>query len=320
MIAERGILLLVYGHPYYGRMAYNLACTLKANDPEIPVAVAHSGKALTHLGADQKAIFDAIIDISPSLAGGWAPKLHLYDLSPFNETLFLDADMAWLPFRTPTQLFDRLKDVEYTGITEGWFDYTAQEKYLETKASLENASEEDKPRFIEQLKVEESLMDKTNQMYYYWADLKEIKEVYKTTGKIYQWRTEVVYFKKTPTVRKMFEKAQKIHKNPRLKTIIKFGESTPDELAINISTNLSKLEPHQEKWTPVYWHRLYNNRVPMMNELQTWYAVGFGGNYAGGSLIKLHDQVVSYAMKKLNKQHVFTLHPKKDFLVERTKM
>jgi hypothetical protein len=286
---ERGIMLIVYGHPYYGRMAYNLACTIKSVE-DFPVAVAHAGRALSHLGEDQVSIFDEVITLPPAYANGFAPKLYLNELSPFKHTLFLDADMAWLPYRTPSELFDKLKDVDYTGITEGFFDYESQE-------------------------------DQTNPMYYYWADLKEIKEAYKiTSGRLYQWRTEVIYFKKTAGTKKFFEKAQKIYKDPKLKTVRQFGETVPDELAINISANINGIEPHARKWTPAYWHRLHNNRVPTIAELRAWYAVGFGGNYAGGSLIKLYDNIVAVAMRKLGRQHVFTLHPKKSFLVERIKM
>jgi hypothetical protein len=286
---ETGILLLVYGHSYYGRMAYNLACTIKAVE-DFPIAVAYNGRVLSHLGPDQVSIFDELIELPESYGTGYAPKLFLNELSPFKHTLFMDADMAWLPYHKPSDFFEKFKEVDYTGITEGWYDYGTKE-------------------------------DDTNPMYYYWADLKEIAEAYKITeGRIYQWRTEMVYFKKTAQVKKFFEKAQKIYKTQKLKTIRQFGETVPDELAINISANLNGIEPHKPKWTPAYWHRLYNNRVPTMPELQSWYAVGFGGNYAGGSLIKLYDQIVALAMRKLGRQHVFSLHPKKDFLAERIKM
>jgi hypothetical protein len=288
---ERGILIVVYGHPYYGRMAYNLACTIKSVERTCEIAVAYNGRALNHLGDDQKAIFDHIIEIPIEWGGGYAPKLYLNELTPFKHTLFLDADMAWIPYRTPAEFFDKFAEVDYTGITEGWFD------------------------------VEPRDDSHTNKAYYYWADLNEICEVYKiTTGRIYQWRSEVVYFKKCKRVDKFFEKARRIHKNPKLKTIRQFGEAVPDELCINIAANLCGIEPHQPRWTPAYWHRLHNNRVPTVAELQQWFAVGFGGNYAGGGLIKLYDQLTSVAMRKLGRQHVFSLHPKKNFLVERNKM
>lgn len=287
----RGIILLAFGHSYYGRMCYNLCCTVKATEPEMQVAVIHKGSGLSHLSLNQLQIFDHVIELPDHAQGGFSPKLYLNELTPFTETIFLDADMLWLPNKKPSQLFDELSDVDYTGITEGWCD-------IETLNCV-NA----------------------NKAYYFWADVKEIKEVYKLEkGKLYQWRSEVIYFKKNAATDKFFKKAQAIYKNPKLKSIKNFGTQIPDELSINISTAIHGIEPHKEKWTPAYWHKLNGDRIPTGGELVRWYLVGFGGNFASGSIKKLYDQVSSVAMKKLGRQHIFSLHSKSSYLPERAKM
>lgn len=283
---------MVYGHPYFGRHCFNLCASLKAAE-DIPVAVVHAGKALSHLSEHQLQIFDHIIPMPESIsdAGGFAPKLYLNEVTPFEETLFLDADMLWLPYRKPSELFDALQESDYTGITEGWCDI----------ATLN--------------------CDEANKAYYFWADVKEIKEAYKLKeGKMYQWRSEVVYFKKTAKTEKFFKKAQSIHKNPKLKTIKKFGEHVPDELAINISAAINGIAPHKEKWTPAYWYSLNRDRVPIMSELQRWYLISFGGKDAMGTIKKLYDSVASVALRKLGRAHLFSLHGKSSYLPERAKI
>lgn len=169
MLNKTGILIFACGHPFYGRMAYNLAVTIKAVEPDIPIAVVKTETSLCHLGPSQKNVFDFLIDCPPEVPVGCGCKLWAYDLSPFEETLLLDADMLWLPKRSPYTLIGQLpEDVEFTGITEGYHDYT------------ENQSHD------------------VNKNYFFWADCNEIKTKYKIKAeKIYQWRSEVLFFRKT---------------------------------------------------------------------------------------------------------------------------
>jgi hypothetical protein len=78
-------------------------------------------------------------------------------LTPFDKTLFLDADMLWLG-RKPSELFNELNGTGFTSITEGD-------------------------------------SDAINYKYYFWADPEEIKSAYKVP-KVWQMRSEVLYFEK----------------------------------------------------------------------------------------------------------------------------
>lgn len=286
----RGVILLAVRHPYYGRLAFNLAATIKASEA-IPIAIVHDDKSLTHLSDSQKSVFDHFVSLPKHIGEGFAPKLHLNELSPFEETIFFDADMLWLPVRKPSELFEELGIADFSAITEGWCE-------LET-------------------------LDCTNvnQMYYFWADVKEIKEAYGLkSGKLYQWRSEVIYFKKTDKIDQFFRTAQEIHANPNLKSIKSFATYVPDELSINISAAIHGIGPHKEKWTPAYWYKLFKDQIPGTATLYRWYLISFGGNAANGSLKKIYDQIASMALKKIGKQHVFGLHSKNSYLTERAKM
>lgn len=292
MLKKRGILLLATGHPYYGRMSYNLAMSIKAVDPDFPICIVHSERSLNHLSDHQHRHFDDMILLSESKARGFGCKLHLDELSPFEETLFLDADMAWLPLRGPGQLMDELSNAEYSGITEGYYD------------------------------IETNDRSEVSKKYYFWADIEEIIKKYQLlTGKIYQWRSEVIYFKKTERVKSFFATARDIHANHGLKSIIMFGNQIPDELGINISAAIHGFEPHKYKWIPALWPRLHGNNTTNFEEIYNrYYLLSCGSNYATGDIKKLYDRIIKCAAGKFHTQHVFPLIDKKSFIPDRAKM
>lgn len=278
-----GILLIATGAPFYGRMAYNLAVTIKAVE-NIPITVLHNGYGISHLSSKQKTVFDNIVEIS---VDSFAAKLCLYDYSPYQKTLYLDVDMVWLPNKRPSDLFDSL-DVDFTGITEGYFDLNTSE-------------------------------DHGNKMYHYWCNPNEAKEKYKLSGKYYQWRSEVLLFKKSPTAKKLFEEAKKIYAKPKVEAK-SFAGHIPDELAINIAACKLGIEPHEFKWTPSYWHRLHGEGRSLPGIIQEFYLMSAGGNYASGVMKDCYNRVCKAAHNKLGLQYLFTLQSKKAVLPERIKM
>lgn len=248
----------------------------------MPVVVVHSEKSLSHLDDQRKAIFDDTILLPGST--GFGVKLELDRLSPFDETLYLDADMAWMPKKKPSELFDELKGVDFTSITEGH-------------------TEDRSPK------------------YYFWADPEEIRKVYKIDNRIYQWRSEVMYFRKTEQVKKMFTMARKVHAKPKLKTLMKFGNQVPDELAINIATAHYDIHPHEYKWCPALWPRLHRIHVTNPAEVYNrFYLLSCGSNYATGDLKGLYNNIMRIACSKMKTQHIFPLMDKKSIIKDREKM
>lgn len=275
---KEGVILLATGHPYYGRMAYNLCLSIKAVDMDFPVAIVQDGKVMNHLSADQRAIFDKVIDAGSLAAFG--AKLHLDQFSPFEKTLYLDADMAWLPKSSPRDLIHKLKNVEFTSITEG--------------------HDQD-----------------PNPKYYFWADLKEIQDKYQVT-KVYQWRSEVMYFTKSDKVQHMFARARDIYENPRLHTIHRFGNHIPDELAINIAAAIEEIEPHKYKWQPAYWPRLHGEHVTDLESLYAqYYLLSCGSNVSSNNTKMLYNRIIKAAAYKMKVPHLFPLVSKKEFLKDR---
>lgn len=112
----KGICIIASGHPQYGRMAFNLAVSIKATE-NFPIALIVSGAAASHLNSHQLGIFDHIIPAK--LPETCLAKVYAYEHSPFDCTLLLDADMIWLPVHNPTELFMDLEGHEFAAISEG---------------------------------------------------------------------------------------------------------------------------------------------------------------------------------------------------------
>lgn len=263
-----GILLIATKFPQYGRLAYNLALSIKAQE-NIPIAVIADEVALSHLTSIQKLVFNQIIDIKD---GGMHTKLHLDQLTPFSETLYLDVDMVWLN-KKPSQLFNEVKGTEFAILSEG---------------------DSEKP----------------NSKYYFWADPKEIQDVFKVS-KVHQLRSEVIYFEKT----KVFKKAREV-KPYKLKSIKMFGSQVPDELYFNIA--VAQLGLEIKPWKPAYWLRMYNDVIP--KNLNDYYLLSAGSNYASEPLKKVYDNQMRFVSHTLKTPYLFPLKSKRSWAPERLKI
>lgn len=277
----RGIVIFAIKHPYYGRYAYNLAVTIKAVE-NIPIAVVYDDYSMTHLGGDQLAVFDYRIKAPSDLAKNCGAKLWAYEMSPFEKTLVLDADMVWLPKKTPSDLFDILEGFAFTAITEG---------------STDNPTKH----------------------YFFWAEVDEIRAKYKV-DKIYQWRTEVMYFEKGKKAAKLFSDARDIFAKPNLSKVKQFAEGIPDELAINIAAAVSDIHPHIDRWQPSYWPQLFQNRVPEPATLyRDYYLLSVGGNHTTENVKLFYNRLVKAQAPKIGQGHCFPVQSKHSFLTERRK-
>lgn len=120
---DRGVLILALGHYYYGCMAANLAISIKKVSPNMPIHLVSHGQALAYV-QDKMRFFDSheVINEDYIKINGdvkyFKAKTHIYDLSPFQETIYLDADMVWC--RQPVEnAFNELSAVDFTIANRG---------------------------------------------------------------------------------------------------------------------------------------------------------------------------------------------------------
>lgn len=83
-----GVLLIAQGKKRYLKMAINLVKSIWINHGKLPVAVVTD----IHLDNNQKKYFDFVIPIRDEFGKGFSQKMRMYQYSPFEQTLFIDAD------------------------------------------------------------------------------------------------------------------------------------------------------------------------------------------------------------------------------------
>ena len=271
-----GIIIIATGHPNYGNMAYNLACSIKSVE-DVNIAVVWSENGLQHLTETQKGIFDYVIQLPAIYRTGFGVKLHLDQLTPFDKTLSLDADMLWLG-KKPSELLASLTGTPFTCITEG-------------------------------------CSDNPNKKYYFWAEPQEIKEAYQVE-KVYQTRSEVMYFEKETDI---FKVARDVKPEEKLKSIRRFGEWLPDELYFNIAA--AKLGIEFKPFMPAYWCRLHGEVMPNLSVLyKDYYLLSFGSNAASPIMKRAYDNVMKVVCNKLRLPYIFKLKSKKEWAPGRLKI
>lgn len=294
---ETGIILLALGHPYYGRMAYNLAMSIKAVDRNVHITLVYTDGAISHINQRNMWVFDNKMQIDDDMQP-FGKKLDLYDLSPYERTIYIDADTLWVNKCSPAKLFEQLKGVSFTGITEGFHDY------------------------------EEPQKSNPNKEYFFWADLAEIIDKYPLAAwsdkskKIYQWRGEFIYFEKDEDAEEAFIVMKKVYADAhKMTTVKKFANHVPDEYAINVGAAMCGIQPHKYKWKPTYWDRLHGGNMPTIEELQhLYYVISCGSNGNSTALKRVYDRVCAASAYKLGLQHIFPLISKKEMLTNRQLM
>jgi len=289
---KNGVSIIATGHHYYGRMAFNLAKTIKAIDKTCPIQIITNGVALNPIGARSHWVFDFITHTQ--ITDGFEVKLHIDKLTEFENCLLLDADCAWVNKQSPIDLIEHLSNTcDFTGITEGFFDVNQPEK------------------------------SDVNTKYYFWADVNQLITAYTLVDKIYQWRTEVMFLKQCENVAKLFETARYVHAHAQqdLDSLKLFAHNIPDELCINVAACIHHMHPHQYKWRPSFWHRLHSENAPQIDDLQqNYHVLSCGSNMTSPAVKKLYDRIVKAASYKLGMQHVFELINKKQMMPTRQQM
>lgn len=253
----------------------------------VSIAVVHTDKSLSHLGASQQEIFDYKIPMPDNIPLGCGSKLWGNKLTPFDKTLLLDADMLWLPGKKPEDIFKELDKVHFTSITEGYWTPD---------------------------------VDDRNKQYFFWAEPSEIAEVYKV-NKVYQWRTEVMWWHSSEANDKLFDLAQDVFLESGLKTEAMYAQGTADELGLNVSAAVHDVHPHAYRWAPAYWHLLHKGIYPEFATLyRDYYLASFGSNISSGTAKKFYDRIMKAACNKMGLQYLFPLQSKREVLPERKKM
>lgn len=252
---SKGVLLLALGSPLYGQMAFNAAMSLKADDPNIKIALFYTKGAISTLKKWHLPMFDMFFEVPEmdyTLNGKTQYqicKLRVYDYSPFDETLYLDVDMLWCKGRKVSWLMGELTHHEFAIGCGSYLD-VATRKYK-----------------------------RKYQLWGNWENI--IKHHNITSGKLWETWSAIIFFKKVPIVKQMFDEALKVYMDDKA-PCYEWANGKPDEYCINIAMNKVGLNPHQENYVPIYCGFIGGRRDEETIKKKFW-GFGFTGNRLGKS-------------------------------------
>lgn len=298
---NKGILLIALGHPHYGRMAANLASSIRCLGKDVNIHLVHSGESISHLTPEHKALFTSMA-VCPSefyTKNGkivyLKAKTCAYELSPFDETILMDVDLILLGQKSMKQLFEELKQLDFTMQNRGHFDLNTPQ---------------------------------VDAGYSMWCNIKEVKEKYETDGKFYQLASEFIYFKRSDENKKYFDLVREVFDSPKVNTVIhnkgkkiadNFGGDLPDELAFDIASAVLKKYPHKENFVPVFWFAA-DKKADMSRLSKDYYGYSIGGNSLPVPVMHKYTGLCRYYAKQLGLPFHYSVQSKRQWLPERKKI
>ncbi len=269
---NKGIIIMALGHAYWGRWAYNLAMSIKFTCPEIKITLLYAGDGKNQI--TDLTLFDKVMEVPAEYYTTHRGieylkvKTYLYKLTPYRETIFLDADMLMTPRRKISDLFEELKDIDFTMANRGHTNLN------------ENPQDE----------------------FGVWASPNHIKEVFGfKKGKYYNLSSEFIYFKKKKAVSKLFADAAKYYMTDKITLTHFFNNGMPDELPFTISMIKNDLYPHLDNFLPIYWEA--SHRPPLRlsgGDLSQHYGYSMGGHIAHPIMKKNYDNLVQFYCNQFN--------------------
>lgn len=276
---SKGIVTFALGNPIYGRFAFNLALSVKKVCPHIPIVLYYEESAIKDLDKNKLSFFAECIPMPEEymrLQGSnnkdyFLPKLSLNKLTPFEQTLFLDADT--LLFKDP---FKHINEA-FKFQTQAYFAYD-----FETKQSDNNGYD-----------------------YTFWCEPERIKKTFKNEHikRFYSLSSTYVYFEKSVENDLLFESIYDFRKrftNPH-KNFVPGG--TCDELFIALGLTESGIEM-QCPFVPIYFNFTEKNK-PFANSTNYIYNEHVGITNGGNVQPLVTEIVYNDLVKAFSKEYGF---------------
>ena len=279
----RGICIITAGSPYYGGWALNLAMGLKHTDANTNITLLNYGLGNNHI-KPYLHIFDNVIDISKEMVtrNGFESmiksKLWLHELSPYDETIFIDADVIWFPFKPISQLFDELQGVDFT-------------------IGCRSLSELDsKPRLV-------------------WSKSEDLKQF---GDKCYNLSSEFIYFRKSDKNAKFFELCRSIFDNPPVAYTRFDGgvpDELAFQIAMMMTDIKPHKTPFLPFYWESYEKKM--RKVPEIYNTE-FYGYSIGGAAINSHQKMIYDNLVKFYSSKFGIKNPFLCKSKKDLFKTRT--
>lgn len=255
-----GILVIAIGSDFYSRLAYALAKSLKKFN-KLPIAL------ITDSYKDDNKIFDYVVEANLShyldsfVMNPFKLKTFIYDYSPFENTLYLDADTLCL--KPLDGLFEQLGDFQIHEFSR-W-----------------NKDNWQKCPMVWVKKVNKTVED--------------IYDAYglDKTREYPEYNSSFIWFKKNETNKAYFDQVKKNYTDRRI-DFKDIGGSYPDEMAYNLASVQKSHYGPLKGFKPVYykWETERKGSIPAINDLkEKYYFLGMAGGYHASNLVNIYHRL-----------------------------
>jgi hypothetical protein len=231
---KRGVLVVAMGISNYGRLAAALAATIKATSPDVPVALAWSGDVLNGVGRVE-GLFDHLVSIDAVLSDDTGRHLPFYvklcaeKLTPFEQTIFIDADSLIYPGADLRKEFLRYESRDFVPTTS---------LVLNPDALPPDAQ------------------------YMCWTSIRPIVDYFGLTNPILQAHSYYFFFANGERAKDVFRSAREAYR--AMSSGMKLFEAggVPDELALGIATSIAGVPPYFVPHQPMLESGLFGQGPP----------------------------------------------------------
>ena len=213
------IITISTGSHRYAEMAFNLAVSAKSAFPNSKFSVITDG----NIRANDAFIFDKII---PFTGNPFEAKTRLPELTPYEKTLYLDADTICIPGGPFDALSMRFDGCTFAAFTYGWF-----------------GPGEDGGKMK-------------------WATIEEIQAISGTKNKVPAYQSSAIFFDNSQRNVDFFNVANRYYKLCRSKITVKGFQ--PDELAFSIAGSI--LQHYSDFQIPIAFCDTPGNQTEIMRD------------------------------------------------------
>lgn len=281
---SKGIVLIALGHWRYGEMAATLAASIRVNGYAGPICLIYQEAAISTLLSKHKELFTdfrLMTDSKVNNGDYFYAKTLLNKLSPYDITLYLDADTLIMPGNDLTKYFN-----QFEGGLE--FKNSGSKKLKDFKEGMDG-----------------------------WLDVSQVAKAYNLPEEtpFYNIHSEWILFDKSESVIKMFETTKEVYEKPKV-DMRTFGNNIADEAAFAIAMAVTGCYPSRSPHHIGHWPTM-NGYIKDRSELYGRVFLSMGGANNPKWSIERYDELSKHYSNKLGIGIFFQYKSKSLYLKER---
>lgn len=281
-----GLLLIAIGHELYAKFAYNCALSFFCSNPNIPITIVTEESCIGAIGAERIKDLENIgvsfvnVNTEECIIDGKKNyqlyKLRMPELSPYNKTLYLDADTIINNYKNIGDIFGKCTNIDFQPLCAAVYHFG--EKRLH------------------------------GHKYTHWGKIDEIVSYHKLVHPFfYQTQTSAICFDKTESVKDLYKIAYNIYLDKNIPSV-KWAGGYPDEYCFNVALNVQKRNI-MYPFTPIHGHNTNGEATAYPFVRDKFYGMQVAGVKFSPVVHKVYNNMANVVFSELKKQGVTGSRP-----------